>query len=83
MFVANGAFAQIFFWLFLIEALSYFAIVEMLEGSGRKPGDFGAGAPHARTPRALWGMGAERARVPATARTRTRNACPLLASRRL
>ena len=35
MFVANGAFAQIFFWLFLIEALSYFAIVEMLEGSGR------------------------------------------------
>merc|ERR1719478_676174 len=41
VFVANGAFAQIFFWLFLIEALSYFAIVEMLEGSGRKPGDFG------------------------------------------
>ena len=58
VFVANGAFAQIFFWLFLIEALSYFAIVEMLEGSGRKPGDFGACATlkhHARI--GEWGRG--------------------------
>merc|ERR1719379_1995054 len=39
--VATGGMAQIFAFLFLFETLSYFAIVEMLEGSGRKPGDYG------------------------------------------
>jgi len=39
--VGYGGMAQIFGFLFLFEIISYFAIVEMLEGSGRKPGDYG------------------------------------------
>ena len=39
--VKQGAMGQLFFWIGLAETLSIPAIVQMLNGSGRQPGDFG------------------------------------------
>lgn len=39
--VAWGGMTQILFWLLALEAISFVGILEMLTGSGRKPGDFG------------------------------------------
>lgn len=39
--VKQGAMGQLFFWFGLAEAISIPAIVQMLNGSGRQPGDFG------------------------------------------
>jgi len=39
--LANGAMSQILLWTGLLEVTSLIAIVQMLEGSGRKPGDYG------------------------------------------
>lgn len=39
--VANGAMSQILFWTGLLEVVSLVAVFQMLNGSGRKPGDFG------------------------------------------
>jgi light-harvesting complex I chlorophyll a/b binding protein 1 len=38
--VKSGALAQILIWTSVAEAISVIAISQMLEGSGRKPGDF-------------------------------------------
>merc|ERR1712127_518868 len=39
--VQYGAMGQIFLWLGLAEVIGSVAVIQMLEGSGRKPGDFG------------------------------------------
>lgn len=39
--VSSGALAQVLIWTSLFEALSVKAVQEMLEGSGRAPGEFG------------------------------------------
>ena len=39
--VKQGAMGQLFFWIGLAEVFSIPAIIQMLEGSGRQPGDFG------------------------------------------
>eukprot|EP00752_Nemacystus_decipiens_P009070 g8098.t1 len=39
--VATGAMPQILLWVSAFEAISSVAVVQMLEGSGRMPGDFG------------------------------------------
>lgn len=39
--VEQGAFGQIFLWITLAEVIGSIALVQMLNGSGRKPGDFG------------------------------------------
>lgn len=39
--VATGAMPQILLWVSAFEAISSVAVVQMLEGSGRAPGDFG------------------------------------------
>lgn len=39
--VAFGAMPQILLWISVVEAVSTVAVIQMLEGSGRKPGDFG------------------------------------------
>jgi len=39
--VTQGAMGQLFLWIGIAESLSIVAIIEMLQGSGRKPGDFG------------------------------------------
>lgn len=39
--VATGAMPQILLWVCAFEAISSVAVVQMLEGSGRMPGDFG------------------------------------------
>lgn len=39
--VASGAMPQILLWVSAFEAISTVAVVQMLEGSGRVPGDFG------------------------------------------
>lgn len=39
--VSSGAMAQILLWVSAFEAISTVAVVQMLEGSGRRPGDFG------------------------------------------
>lgn len=39
--VQQGAMGQILLWTGLLEVLSSIAVIQMLEGSGRKPGDFG------------------------------------------
>ena len=39
--VRDGAFGQVFLWTGIIELLSAKAINQMLEGSGRQPGDYG------------------------------------------
>ena len=53
--VAWGGMAQIFLVLFVLEIISYFAIVEMLEGSGRKPGDYGEDSGPPVRPRGVEG----------------------------
>jgi Chlorophyll A-B binding protein len=39
--VEYGAMSQLFLWMGLAEALSTVAVIQMLQGSGRQPGDFG------------------------------------------
>lgn len=39
--VEYGAMGQLFLWLGLLESLSTVAVMQMLQGSGRAPGDFG------------------------------------------
>jgi len=39
--VQQGAMGQLFLWISLAEVISSVAVIQMLEGSGRKPGDFG------------------------------------------
>ena len=39
--VKSGAMSQILLWTSMFEILSTKAVVEMIEGSGRAPGDFG------------------------------------------
>ena len=39
--VEQGAMSQLLLWISLAEALSTVAVIQMLEGSGRQPGDFG------------------------------------------
>lgn len=39
--VEQGAMSQLFLWMGLAEALSTVAVIQMLQGSGRAPGDFG------------------------------------------
>eukprot|EP00593_Proboscia_inermis_P004855 CAMPEP_0171324650 /NCGR_PEP_ID=MMETSP0816-20121228/116321_1 /TAXON_ID=420281 /ORGANISM="Proboscia inermis, Strain CCAP1064/1" /LENGTH=213 /DNA_ID=CAMNT_0011823641 /DNA_START=484 /DNA_END=1125 /DNA_ORIENTATION=- len=39
--VVQGGMGQILLWTGLLEVLSSIAVIQMLEGSGRKPGDFG------------------------------------------
>ena len=39
--VSSGAMTQIVIWILGFECIGYLAILEMLDGSGRKPGDFG------------------------------------------
>ena len=39
--VEQGAMSQIFLWCSLAEIISTVAVIQMLEGSGREPGDFG------------------------------------------
>lgn len=39
--VSTGAMAQILLWVSAFECISTVAVVQMLEGSGRAPGDFG------------------------------------------
>lgn len=39
--VEQGAMSQIFLWCGLAEVISTVAVIQMLEGSGREPGDYG------------------------------------------
>lgn len=39
--VATGAMPQILLWVSVFEAISTVAVIQMLNGSGRAPGDFG------------------------------------------
>mmetsp|Transcript_10788 Transcript_10788/g.15898 ORF Transcript_10788/g.15898 Transcript_10788/m.15898 type:complete len:206 (-) Transcript_10788:253-870(-) len=39
--IEQGAMGQIFLWISLAETLSTVAVIQMLQGSGREPGDFG------------------------------------------
>lgn len=39
--IEQGAMSQLFLWISLAEVISTVALVQMLEGSGRKPGDYG------------------------------------------
>merc|ERR1712228_712538 len=39
--VKQGAMGQIFLWIGLAEIVGTVAVIQMLEGSGRQPGDFG------------------------------------------
>lgn len=39
--VEQGAMGQLLLWISLAEIISSIAVVQMLEGSGRQPGDFG------------------------------------------
>ena len=39
--VKYGAMGQLFLWIGLAEVIGTVAVIQMLEGSGRKPGDFG------------------------------------------
>ena len=39
--VEYGAMSQLFLWISLAEIISSVAVIQMLQGSGRKPGDFG------------------------------------------
>lgn len=39
--VEQGAMSQIFLWCGLVEVISTIAVIQMLEGSGREPGDYG------------------------------------------
>merc|ERR1719274_567985 len=41
MAVDMGAMTQIGIWIAVAECIGYLAILEMLDGSGRQPGDFG------------------------------------------
>jgi len=41
--VASGALGQIFGWIGLLEMVSWIGVSQMLQGSGRAPGDFGWG----------------------------------------
>jgi hypothetical protein len=40
--VANGSMSQLLLWLGLLEVFSFIGIDQMLRGSGREPGDYGA-----------------------------------------
>ena len=40
--VANGSMSQLLLWLGLLEFFSFIGIDQMLRGSGREPGDYGA-----------------------------------------
>ena len=40
--VANGSMSQLLLWLGLLELFSFIGIDQMLRGSGREPGDYGA-----------------------------------------
>jgi len=42
--VEQGAMSQLFLWIGLTEIIGSVAVIQMLEGSGRQPGDFGFGA---------------------------------------
>merc|ERR1712134_18727 len=42
--VEQGAMSQLFLWISLVEIIGSVAVMQMLEGSGRQPGDFGFGA---------------------------------------
>lgn len=42
--VEQGAMSQLFLWISLTEIIGSVAVMQMLEGSGRQPGDFGFGA---------------------------------------
>ena len=39
--VAQGAMSQLFLWIGLAEIIGTVAVIQMLQGSGRAPGDFG------------------------------------------
>jgi len=39
--VQYGAMGQIFLWCGLAEVIGFISVIQMMEGSGRKPGDFG------------------------------------------
>jgi hypothetical protein len=39
--IQQGAMAQLLLWISLAETVSTVAVIQMLEGSGRAPGDFG------------------------------------------
>jgi len=39
--IEQGAMSQLFLWIGLAEIIGTVAVVQMLQGSGRKPGDFG------------------------------------------
>lgn len=39
--VEYGAMGQLFLWIGVLETISSVAVIQMLEGSGRAPGDFG------------------------------------------
>lgn len=39
--VEYGAMSQLFLWIGVVETLSTVAVMQMLNGSGREPGDFG------------------------------------------
>ena len=41
--VKFGGMSQILLWISIFEAISLVAVVQMLNGSGRKPGNFGFG----------------------------------------
>jgi hypothetical protein len=43
--VEYGAMSQLLLWISLAEIISSVAVVQMLQGSGRKPGDFGLDPP--------------------------------------
>jgi Chlorophyll A-B binding protein len=43
--VEYGAMSQLLLWISLAEILSSVAVIQMLQGSGRKPGDFGLDPP--------------------------------------
>jgi hypothetical protein len=43
--VKQGAMGQLLLWFSIAEIISTFAVIEMLNGSGREPGDFGLDPP--------------------------------------
>ena len=50
--VANGSMSQLLLWLGLLELFSFIGVDQMLRGSGREPGDYGA-TRHAMQPMRL------------------------------
>lgn len=39
--VKNGSMSQLFLWISIAETISTLSVIQMLEGSGRRPGEFG------------------------------------------